>query len=263
MVALERRGVLIHLLVTILLIIGVGVFGYLSIRALPESKVAAERFLMVSVVIALLSVVSGYLLYRRGQNLNQTLRIAEQRLRQGGFSARHFFEERGLGTLGKELQSIYQGVEEISEKKSLRIGALNALNSFLLSRSEERLLVINVQGAIFQASDAFLASLEAKRGEVVGQDVTKLLPDLDLDKAINHFYRDRNPMELGSGDNKMRLYPVFDARRELAYCVIAFDEVEEMAMPKIPEPIQNNVKNVSQGWLVKVRERWGRGRPKK
>ena len=256
MIALERRGLLFHLLFSIGLLLGLGVFGYLTIIGLPESKVAAERFLMVSVVLTLLALVGGYILYRRGHNLNQTLRIAEQRLRQGGFSTAEFFEQRRLGDLGRELQAIYTGMEEISEKKSLRIGALNALNNFLLSRAAERLAVINVNGVIFQASEPFLNSLEAKRGEVIGQDVTKLLPELDLEKAVNHFYRETSALDLGSGEAAIRIYPVFDARRELAYAVIVFGEEKEMALPKIPEPIKTNMKNASKGWLGKARERW-------
>lgn len=256
MIALERRGVVYYVLFSIALLLGLGVFGYLTIVGLPESKVAAERFLMVSVVLALLAVAGGYLLYRRGQDLNKSLRIAEQRLRQGGFSTAEFFEQRRLGSLGRELQAIYSSMEEISEKKSLRIGALNALNSFLLSRAAERLVVINVNGLIFQASNAFLDALEAKRGEVIGQDVTKLLPELDLEKCVSHFYREKSALELGTGEDAMRVYPVIDARRELAYAVILFGEEKETALPKIPEPIKTTMKNTSNGWFGKAKERW-------
>jgi PAS domain-containing protein len=259
-VALERRGVIAHLLVSIGLLVGLGVFGYLTIIALPGGKAPAERFLMVAVILGLFSIVSAYMLYRRGHDLDQMLRIAEQRVRQGGFSAGEFFRQRRLGTLGKDLAAIYRGIEEVSEKKSLRIGALNALNSFLLARLEERMVVINVKGEIFQVSDAFVDSLETKRGEVIGQDLTKLLPEFDLDKAISHFYRENTALELGSEADSMRVYPVFDARREIAYCVIVFGEEKEVALPDLPEDASGGSGPRQRRWFGRMRDRLREGR---
>jgi hypothetical protein len=93
---------------------------------------------------------------------------------------------------------------------------------------------------------------------VIGEDATRLLPELDLDAAINHFYRQRSPLELSSGENKTRIYPVFDARRELAYAVIAFDEKGKVKMPKVPEPVKKEMKETSRRWFEKLRERWNR-----
>ncbi len=237
MVAIQRRGLVSYLLFTVVLILGLGIFGYLTLRGLPESKAAAERYLMLAVVLIIPAVAGAVLLFRRGQNLNRTLRVAEQRMRQGGFSTREFFESRSLGSLGSELAEIYRGMEEISQKKSLRIGSLNALNQFLLDLLPDPLLVINAKGEIFQASKSFLDKHEAKRGELTGRDVTKLLPEFDLDSAINHFYRDGTAIDLGTGEQQSRVFPVFDARRELAYSVIVFGENRELELPKQPEPV--------------------------
>ncbi|MFP4302539.1 MAG: hypothetical protein ACLFPW_03915 [Spirochaetaceae bacterium] len=235
MVAIQRRGLAAYLLFTVALLLGLGVFGYLTLRALPESKAAAERYLMVAVVLIVPAVSGAIILFRRAQNLDRTLRIAAQRLRQGGFSTREFLENRNLGSLGAELAEIYRGMEEISQKKSLRIGSLNALNAFLLDLVPDPLLVINAKGEIFQVSRSFLEKQNAKRGDVTGRDVTKLLPEFDLDSAINHFYRDGSAIDLGTGEQKSRVFPVFDSRRELAYCVIVFGERREVEIPKQPE----------------------------
>lgn len=237
MVAIQRRGLLSYLLSTLALLLGLGVFGYITMMSLPASKTAAERYLMVAVVLAILAITGAVLLYRRGQNINRTLQIAEHRLRQGGFSMREFFESRRLGSLGENLAEIYRGMEEISEKKSLRIGSLNALNQFLLDLVPEPLVAVNAKGEIFQASTAFLTKFEAKRGDVAGQDVTKLLTDFDLDAAVNHFYRDGTAIDLNNGEEKSRVYPVFDARRELAYFVVIFGKNEEVELPEQPEPV--------------------------
>ncbi|MFW5812053.1 MAG: hypothetical protein ACOCWS_03630 [Alkalispirochaetaceae bacterium] len=231
MLALRRRALIMHTAITIALLAGLAVFGYLTIRGLPESKAAAERFLMTGVLLALLSLIGVVVIFRRANDLNRILYRAEQRLRQGGFSSKEYFISRQLGDLGRQLSGIYESLEEISEKKSLRIGALGVLNQFILQRSDERLLVINGAGQVFQVTQPFLDTLEQKRPDVIGVDVTRILPEFDLDSMIAHFYREGTVFEVGEKKERLRVYPVFDSAGQLAYAVVVFGEAREVALP--------------------------------
>lgn len=263
MLALRRRALLVHTLLGLGLLLGLGVFGYLTIGALPESKAAAERFLMLSALLAILYGIGVGVLWRRANDLNRTLRRAELRLRQGGFSSKEYFATRRLGGLGEQLSRIYESVEEISEKKSLRIGALGALNQFMLQRSDERLLVINGAGRIFQVSTPFLEGLERRRPELIGEDVTRVLPEFDIDAVVAHFYREGTVFEMGEKKEQLRAYPVFDASRQLTYAVIVFGEAEKIELPKPPEPQSPGVGERKAGILRRSLDWVTKGRPKR
>ena len=231
MIAIQRRGLFAHLALLLLLLIGLGLFGYLVMISLPDSKSAAERYLMVAVLCGVVALFGTGILYRRSRNLDFTLARARQRVRQGGFVATDYFRGAHLGGLGEMLAEIFTGVEEVSAKKSLRIGALNSLNALLLKQSPERLLVTNGEGIVFQGSSAFFEAAEASQGQIVGKNVSEILPELDFDRATNHFYREGEAFMVGSDEERVTAFPVLDAQRNLAYSVIlvgAKAEVREL-----------------------------------
>ena len=235
MIAIQRRGLFGYLLFLSMLIVGLGVFGYLTLIALPTGKAGAERFLMVSVLAVVVALIATFLLYRRSRNLDERLRRARARVNQGGFSARSYFRDADLGGMGELLAEIFSRVEEISEKKSLRIGALNSLVRFLLDRSTTELFVTNGVGVVFQVSKPLLEREEIDKGELRGTPVGELLPQFDFDETVNYFYREGSERVIGAGAEKVTAYPVFDAQRNLAYSVIVLGEEASVELPEAPE----------------------------
>lgn len=240
MVALERGRSLAFLLFTLLVVLGLGIFGYLTIRALPESKAAAERFLMIAALLAVLSSVVAVGVYRRSRNLDQTLRRALARTAQSGFSVRGYFASANLGEMGRLLSEIFSQLEELSEKKSLRIGALNTLNQTVLNLLSEAVIVTNAEGTIFQWSkpaarrEAEGAAPEEESGMLpLGESpITSRLSGLDIEVMVNHFYRERSAYRYAGPEGEATVYPVFDARGNLTYSLFILGSEVDLNVPK-------------------------------
>lgn len=234
MVALGRNRSIAFLLFVLVAIMGLAIFGYFTIRGLPGSKVAAERFLMVSALVSLLTAVIGLVLYRKSQDLDRTLRRALERVSQSSFSVRGYFASARLGELGNILAEIFFQVEELSEKKSLRIGALNALTQTLLNRLTDRVVITNGAGEIFQWSKSVPRSEgdESGTSALAGKTIDTFLKGLDIDVMVNHFYREETPYRFVAESGKSTAYPVFDARRNLTYCICILGSDATLTIPE-------------------------------
>ncbi len=232
MVLVSRRWLLAVLAVGVASVLCLGIVGYLLLaassgRAVEEAKLSAENLLYLCLVLgAVLAVLSAALLLRsRGvsKELDRIVALAHSSAQQ--------VQQRlaRLGPLGGRINALTAALNDVSERRLVRLSALNATVAALVTHGKAPLALLEVTGRVVAASPAFKEKL-ALEGEPTPV-IADLLPGLDFPAVVGRLERTRMPQPWNEGAESCGFHPVFDRRNELANVVCVLGRLEIASVP--------------------------------
>jgi PAS domain-containing protein len=197
MTLMIRRGSLLVLLaIATVAAIGPSIVGFAVVRAAvglssDEAKTAAERVLFVGIVAATVVGVTLFGMLARLHQLSVTLTRLADLNRVGG----HEFVPtlRRLGEVGESILQLYEQTIDLSERKTMRISAMDSLLSVLVARSPRSILIVDPAGKIVRATPAALQFLDTSTANVVGAEIDGVISGVNFARVRAAIGRSPDP----------------------------------------------------------------------
>jgi PAS domain-containing protein len=178
-----------------------------------QAKREAETLLFVGIVAAgsILLVFAAVALksFSVSRELDRLISLA----RAGSYS----YEEslRRLGPLGDKIRLLQHHLQELSEKRSLRISTLSGILDFLMNNIDLALLVLDLNGRVEEASRSYLERNQAKAGELRGRHIGELDAEVSFPEVMARMEREHAPVGQPAKDGLV-YYPVYNRMGQLA-----------------------------------------------
>jgi PAS domain-containing protein len=240
MIQIRRYLLVLLLAVTCGFLLLVGARGYLLLRggagaAGEELRLEGENLLFLAIVLAVALAVFVTSLVLRSRNITRELDKIVDVARYGGSA----FDEslRRLGPVGERIRSLNERLADLSEKKSLRISSMAAINGFLLNNIRLSVLITDITGKITAVSPRAAEKLGEERSAIVGRYIKEVVPDVDFQAVASRLEKEH--VEVGGSRDRetVTYYPVLNRSNELSnvICVIGKEEVVAAAAAQTEE----------------------------
>jgi len=182
-----------------------------------EAKVLAERVLFAGLIAASILLGTVVVVAVRAYQLSTALsRIADLH-RIGGYDIEPALAR--LGDVGESIARIYGQLTDLSARKSMRIAAMNSLLSVIMARASQRLLVVDPRGDVVRATPSALEFLDKTAGEVLGDEVDEIIPDVEFTTARAAIRRSGEPWAAEQSSFPVAVQPVLNDQGEIAYFI--------------------------------------------
>jgi len=241
MVIVKRKWLVILLVCLLTAVLGLGITGYIYVGFACQAesgvaKILAERLLFFSIVLSLLLGLASIFLVLRGTRHTREIDKVIELNKTQEFSPERSL--RKLGILGEKITTLYNQLNTISKKKTLKISALSALNTFLIFNNTQPVIITDIRGNIINCTENSAKTLGVKRAELLHTNISKSFPDMHIEDAVFRIDRSRSHIEKKIGKHIVGIYPIFNINRDIAYLVHMID-----ATPAIPEAMKQNQQN--------------------
>ena len=233
MIIVKKWVLFLMMLVSLSLVAAIGARGYVilggaSTYTWQQSKLQAEIFVYLAIVfsIVFLSVYGAVLL--RSRNLYKELDRLIELTRFGSISIEDTLKK--IGRLGEKIRLIYYQLNELNEKRSLKISALSRINDFLLNNIDLSCLMLDASGKVTEASRRYLESRDIPRAEVVGKNLETVLAsemeEISFAEISQKLERERGMVPLDTKE-PIGFLPIFNRIGELsqAICVLGKEKL--------------------------------------
>ena len=226
MLLIRRSAAVILMLLAVFSIIITAVLAYRLSGAVPESqelRFRAEQMLFAGIIAACINAAAFGLLLVRSRNISKELdRIGRQAALNPEAAPESLLR---LGETGEKLKDLFIRTEEVSEKRGLKISALNSLTDFLCRRSSEAILILDVEGIVVHAGGGYLEKFGLNRGDIIDQPFRLLKGGLTINTVLTRLEQRHLPIETESGSGICRWIPVFNKNNAISY--IAVERLQE------------------------------------
>lgn len=223
-----RRRLLFALLVSCLAaVLYLAIRGYLE--AYRSSRTTqAETLLFLGVVFCILILLLFAAVLLKSFNITREMDKLIFLTQTGSGSIEESL--RRLGPLGGKIRLLQDRIQELSERRSLRISSLSATLDFLLNNTEMSLLVLDLTGGIEAASRSFLERNKKRAEELLGRHIAEVDPEVSFPEVVARMEREHAPAGQ-PGKDRLVYYPVYDKKSQLAN-LIAVQGSEELRLVK-------------------------------
>ena len=202
--------------------IGAGVFAYRAF--ITENKATAETLLFVFLCAALVLCICflSIVFYSRQkrsalQRINKLVRV------NSGAALKRFGE---FGKLGKFLQSFFENILDISEKRANRIVFLDHAIRLACSASSEPFLIVNDSGFIKYVSKGFESkgfekigtekNSAAAKKNTAGAQFSDLYPDIHYDDIFTEISHSRSERTEKGEKYTFHFFPISERKNEVS-----------------------------------------------
>lgn len=230
MVLIARRGLILLAIVSCGSVVLAGVGAYLVVsgaarRSAEELRFLAETILYLSILLTIVVLSISAVLILRSRSISLALDRIIDLARYGAQPVEESL--RKIGPLGAKISELNLALSDLSEKRLLRIGALNEIATFLVNNSALALAITDVTGRVFLTSPEFLKRLRVDRPAVQRASIAGLLEGLDFPGIVSRLEKERTVIEWDEGNMECRFFPVFNRRNALSNvaCILGRQEV--------------------------------------
>jgi hypothetical protein len=214
-----RRRILFSLVAVCLVsVLYLAVRGYLALVRSPWTSAAlakqeAETLLFVGIVACGLVLLIFAAVLLKSLSVSRELDKLISLTRAGSYS----FEEslRRLGPLGGKIRLLQHQIQELSERRSLRISSLSGILEFLLNNTDLALLVLELTGRVEGASRSYLERNKEKAGDLRGRHIGELDAEVAFPEVLASMEREHAPVGQ-PGKDRLVYYPVYNRTGQLA-----------------------------------------------
>ncbi len=210
--------------------IGAGVFAYRTFIA--ENKATAETLLFVFLCAALVLCICflSIVFYSRQkrsalQRINKLVRV------NSGAALKRFGE---FGKLGKFLQSFFENILDISEKRANRIVFLDHAIRLACSASSEPFLIVNDSGLIKYVSKGFESkgfeknvtekNSAAVKKNTAGAQFSDLYPDIHYDDIFTEISYSRSERTEKGEKYTFHFFPISERKNEVSGLFVGIEK---------------------------------------
>jgi PAS domain-containing protein len=224
MIIVKRWALFLLMAVSIALVAAIGIRGYTIVGSASgytwqQSKLQAETFVYLAIVSSIVFVLVYGAVLLRSRNLYRELDRLIELTRFGSISIDDTLKK--TGKLGEKIRLIYHQLNELNEKRSLKISALSRINDFLLNNIDLSCLLLDANGKITEASRRYLENRDVPRAEVVGKSLETVMEEVSFAEISQKLERERGMVELDTKE-PVGFLPIFNRIGELsqAICVL-------------------------------------------
>ena len=210
--------------------IGAGVFAYRAF--ITENKATAEMLLFVFLCAALVLCICflSIVFYSRQkrsalQRINKLVRV------NSGAALKRFGE---FGKLGKFLQSFFENILDISEKRANRIVFLDHAIRLACSASSEPFLIVNDSGLIKYVSKGFESkgfeknvtekNSAAAKKNTAGAQFSDLYPDVHYDDIFTEISYSRSERIEKGEKYTFHFFPISERKNEVSGLFVGIEK---------------------------------------
>lgn len=229
MVLISKRDLLFIGFVSVITILLLGFLGFrifLHTGMSEEfgSKLRAEQFLFISVLVSTLLLVLYGAALRKSRNVSRE--IERMTRLTGSDDYRPEVSLKKLGSFGTQLAGLYTRISEMNRKLSIHIGGQSTLIGFLLGNMNQPVLVTDIVGKILYVSKGFVEKRSAIRSELLKQYVESLSPDIVTQTILSGVSGGHGPVTIHLEKEKedVTIHPVFNRDAMVAYLVFDFSK---------------------------------------
>jgi len=229
MIIISKRDLLMLGLVSTGTVLLLGALGY-SFFSNPDielrlgSKLMAERFLFISLGVAVIFLVLyGATLVR---SLNVSREIEKMIERTGSGDYRPEKSLRKLGNFGDQISRLHTRLSEINRKQAMKIASQSLLIGFIAGNMEQPFLICDVIGRIHYISKGYLEKRKVSRSELTGTFVENLSSDIVTQLIVAEVSSSHAAVDvtLEKEKEEITVHPVFNRDGEVSYLVFDFSQ---------------------------------------
>lgn len=229
MILISRRNLVVIFLVTLATVLGLGFLGY-HFFLHPElfsrlgTKLSAERFLFISIVVAsFLALLYGFALVK---SRNVRRELDKMISLSGSDDYNPDISLRKLGGFGRQLSRLYSRLGELNNKRALKIASQSQLIAFLVNSMRHPILVCNILGKVLYVSRGYLENREVSRPDLVDDSVDNLFSGLQSRTVLSRLNESHAPVDITLEKEKLAItvYPVFNKTGTVSYLVYDFGQ---------------------------------------
>lgn len=220
---LVNRKFIVFLMIFSTVLLGAGGYAswYFLMRAygnsFAELKFFSEQMLFIALICMVINVSVFLVMLSRSLNFSRELAKQVKLSRNGNYSPDSAL--RRLGKTGIQIADIIYEMNSLSDKKSLKIGALHALSAFLINQIGKKMVILSATGVVQYASAEFLKETGFQKNECINKELGELLKMPDIAEEIRTVFD--VAQELKNKENDYTLSPIISYKRNtvLAVCV--------------------------------------------
>jgi hypothetical protein len=206
-------------------ILFLGSWGYsLFVRAdlAASPRFLGERLLYAGIVCACVFLVLFFRLFLRSRGVIRELDRLVELSKHGGLPSSAGL--RKLGKVGEKIARLYTQINELNDKRGLRIGAMSALIDLLMGSIEIPLLVTDVMGTILHASREYLDRRKVARVDVVGASMEDLFAEVVMAEIVFEIGKSHTTVEKTVSKGSLFCSPVYDRNHDLSFLLFVFEK---------------------------------------
>ena len=185
MMLINRRAFLVAGGVTILALGAMGGYGYHAFVAgapLTNGSYVGQEFLYVTLLLVVLVILLFLRIYLRSRNIGRELDKLIEVTRYRGLSSAQNLNR--LGPIGTQIAELYEHLNALSERKSLKISSLAELSEFLMNNVAVPALVATVDGKVVYVSRVFTERTKRSKNEVIESRIEEQAPGVDFSDVV-------------------------------------------------------------------------------
>ena len=197
MILVPRKYFIFLIIITTAAFTVIGLYGY-SIKGLgnvltpADRKYFAETILFMTIASAVLCVGTIFMLYRRSRRIIRELDKLIDLNRFKQYSPQESL--RKMGVLGERINLLYAQMNDLNERKSVKISAQSGVIEFLLQNIGLPLIVLDVTGRATEASRKYLEAASISAEDLRTVPIEKIVSESEVSgSARSHAEDSRNP----------------------------------------------------------------------
>jgi len=159
------------------------------LSSLFERKYYAEILIFIVILFITVNLIMAFYFYRKSINVLSVLNKTIEFSRQNNFN-NNLSGLQKIGEFGDKINKLFQNLNEISNKRKLKISSLYHLLDHIVTLHKEPIIVINTAGEILFVSNKMLEKLNIDKillqtmyiNEVIDINLNKIIMDVNLSK---------------------------------------------------------------------------------
>lgn len=197
MLLIKRSVLIIFFAIVILSLIGTALWalfltGGEVLPSADELRFRAETLLFTAIVVSTALIIVFVLIITRSRNIDKML---DKLIRQNNMNPSSTKEGLlRLGKTGGKLNLLYRQIDEVSEKRGLKISAMSGALKFYSERLPDPLLLIDLSGKVVQESSGW-SQLFGNEESASERSIEDIFPEISLTDIIFKLEKTHLPVE--------------------------------------------------------------------
>lgn len=178
----------------------------------------AEKILFAGIILTFVSSASFAFVIIRSRNIKKDLDKLVKQNRLNPAATKNGLLK--LGATGQTLHELYRQIDEVSEKRGLKISALTKTSEFLSQNIAGAVLIADVTGRVIQASRGYLEQNGVSRSEIVDHELPYIGKGIRMKAILSRLEKKPLPVETETEDSICRWTALYNSDNEISYIAV-------------------------------------------
>jgi transcriptional regulator with PAS, ATPase and Fis domain len=244
MILVKKRYLFTLTLIFCLLVVFGEVKFFMAIQSINANtdlqlKYELENFIFATVVVVLLVSIFFVGFLRGSENVLKRMDRMIQLSEYGKHDISAHMEK--LGAIGTKFNYLTYHLDDLNNKKSLKISSLSRIIDFLMDRSCEMLFLSDCQGKIIDYSKKLAQEFKLEEDNITGEDLNGFFVDTTFDKIFQDiakrrsgFEKDKLLVKIGSIEKQTKpsFIPIMNSENQISNVIIILGQSEHFGLFK-------------------------------